>query len=59
MPRVEMLREQFAASRLRVKRLARELDDAKATEARKRQQLQAALARKAERRVDAELEVRR
>lgn len=50
-----MLREQLVASRLRVKRLNRDLAAAKALETRKRQQLQAALARKAARLVDAEL----
>jgi len=55
MPKIEVLREQLVASRLRLRRLARELGAEKALETRKRQQLQAALARRAERLVDAEL----
>lgn len=55
MPRIEMLREQLMVSRLRLRKLQRQVDETKALQARKHQQLQAALTRRAERLVDADL----
>jgi len=50
-----MLREQLMVSRLRLRKLQRQVDETKALQARKHQQLQAALTRMAERLVDADL----
>lgn len=55
MPRIELLREQLRVARMRVKKMSRELGEARQVEARKRQQLDAALERRTARLVDAAL----